>query len=108
MATQIAWIGCTATWMNLMSRWLHATIAGRRNGISLAIHKQVYGIDDLFIALTLVYAIWILVGYVLTEDGNKNCLKRKGITAMMIKCDKGYSGLSLQCKFFFDLHFACE
>jgi hypothetical protein len=37
-------------------------------------------------------------GYVLTEDGNKNCLKRVGNTATMIKCDKGYSGLSLQCK----------
>ena len=37
-------------------------------------------------------------GYVLTEDGNKNCLKRIGDTATMIKCDKGYSGLSLQCK----------
>ena len=38
-------------------------------------------------------------GYVLTEDGNKNCLKRVGDKATMIKCDKGYSGLSLQCKF---------
>ena len=36
-------------------------------------------------------------GYVLTEDGNKNCLKRVGDKATMIKCDKGYSGLSLQC-----------
>jgi hypothetical protein len=38
-------------------------------------------------------------GYVLTEDGNKNCIKRVGDTATMIKCDKGYSGISLQCKY---------
>ena len=38
-------------------------------------------------------------GYVLTEDGNKNCLKRVGDKATMIKCDKGYSGISLQCKY---------
>ena len=37
-------------------------------------------------------------GYVLTEDGNINCLKRVGDKATMIKCDKGYTGLSLQCK----------
>ena len=37
-------------------------------------------------------------GYVLTEDGNKNCIKRVGDKATMIKCDKGYSGISLQCK----------
>lgn len=35
-------------------------------------------------------------GYVLTEDGNKHCLKRVGDRATTIKCDKGYSGLSLQ------------
>eukprot|EP01031_Cornospumella_fuschlensis_P044413 gene44413-54314_t len=35
-------------------------------------------------------------GYVLTEDGNKNCLKRVGDTATMIKCDSGYSALNLQ------------
>lgn len=38
-------------------------------------------------------------GYVLTEDNNKNCLKRdKGDKATVIKCLKGYSTLSLQCK----------
>jgi serine/threonine-protein phosphatase 6 regulatory ankyrin repeat subunit B len=35
-------------------------------------------------------------GYVLTEDGNKNCLKRVGDKATTIKCDKGYTGVSLQ------------
>lgn len=35
-------------------------------------------------------------GYVLTQDGNKNCVKRKGDKAILIKCDKGYSGLQLQ------------
>mmetsp|Transcript_357 Transcript_357/g.616 ORF Transcript_357/g.616 Transcript_357/m.616 type:complete len:853 (+) Transcript_357:60-2618(+) len=35
-------------------------------------------------------------GYVLTEDGNKNCLKRKGTEATMVRCDQGYSGLTLQ------------
>ena len=35
-------------------------------------------------------------GYVLTEDGNKNCLKRVGDKATTIKCDKGYTGISLQ------------
>jgi hypothetical protein len=39
-----------------------------------------------------------VIGYVLTEDGNKNCLKRTGVDASMVKCDKGYSGLALQCK----------
>jgi len=38
-------------------------------------------------------------GYILTEDNNKYCLKRFGNEARMIKCDKGYSGLSLQCTF---------
>lgn len=37
-------------------------------------------------------------GYVLTEDSNKFCLKRKGDKASMVKCDKGYSSLVLQCK----------
>ena len=35
-------------------------------------------------------------GYVLTEDGNKNCLKRTGDKVSTIKCDKGYTGVSLQ------------
>eukprot|EP01041_Mallomonas_annulata_P003068 gene3068-6016_t len=35
-------------------------------------------------------------GYVLTEDGNKNCIKRTGDLANVIKCDKGYSRLTLQ------------
>lgn len=37
-------------------------------------------------------------GYFLTEDGNKNCIKRVGDKAMVMKCDKGSSSLSLQCK----------
>lgn len=37
-------------------------------------------------------------GYVLTEGGNKNCLKREGTKASLVKCDKGYSGFNLQCK----------
>ena len=35
-------------------------------------------------------------GYVLTENNNKNCLKRLDDEATVIKCTKGYSGLSLQ------------
>lgn len=35
-------------------------------------------------------------GYVLTEDSNKNCIKRTGETVSVIKCDKGYSRLTLQ------------
>ena len=35
-------------------------------------------------------------GYVLTEDGNKNCVKRIGEKVSTIKCDKGYSAVSLQ------------
>lgn len=37
-------------------------------------------------------------GYFLTEDGNKNCIKRVGDKAMVMKCDKGSSSLSLQCE----------
>lgn len=36
-------------------------------------------------------------GFILTQDGNKNCLKRVGENAMVMKCDKGSSRLSLQC-----------
>ena len=39
-------------------------------------------------------------GYVLTEDNNKNCVKRNGEKAVVNKCLKGYSGLSLHCKCF--------
>ncbi len=39
-----------------------------------------------------------VAGYVLTENSNLNCLKRRGEEAVMVKCDKGYSTLSLQCK----------
>lgn len=35
-------------------------------------------------------------GYVLTEDGNKNCVKRVGEKVSTIKCDKGYTAVSLQ------------
>lgn len=35
-------------------------------------------------------------GYVLTESSNKNCIKRDGVRATLIKCDKGYSGFNLQ------------
>jgi len=38
-------------------------------------------------------------GYFLTEDSNKNCIKRVGDKATVIKCDKGSSSMSLQCKF---------
>lgn len=37
-------------------------------------------------------------GYALTEDGNKFCLKRKDDLPTIVKCDKGYSSFSLQCK----------
>ncbi|RYG67307.1 hypothetical protein EON64_07725, partial [archaeon] len=37
-------------------------------------------------------------GYVLTEDGNKYCLKRVGDTASIVKCDLGYSAVNLQCR----------
>ena len=47
----------------------------------------------------------IYTGYVLTEDSNKFCIKRKGENAVMIKCDKGYSGLSLQCILLFYFFF---
>ena len=39
-------------------------------------------------------------GYVLTEDDNKNCVKRDGDSAVVNKCIKGYSGLSLHCKYY--------
>jgi hypothetical protein len=45
-------------------------------------------------------------GYALTEDGSKNCLKRKGNEATMIRCEKGYSQISLQCKCF-SFHSLC-
>jgi len=35
-------------------------------------------------------------GYVLTEGGNKNCLKRNGEKTSVVKCDKGYLGLQLK------------
>jgi len=35
-------------------------------------------------------------GYVLTEGGNKNCLKRNGDKTSVVKCDKGYLGLQLK------------
>ncbi len=38
-------------------------------------------------------------GYVLTEDNNKNCVKRVGDKAVVNKCQKGYSGLALHCKY---------
>ena len=38
-------------------------------------------------------------GYFLTEDQNKNCLKRVGDKAMVMKCDKGSTGMSLQCTY---------
>lgn len=43
------------------------------------------------------------LGYFLTEDNNKNCVKRVGDKAMVMKCDKGSSSMSLQCEFFFAL-----
>ena len=36
-------------------------------------------------------------GYVLTQESNKNCIKREGDKLMVIKCDKGYSAFTLQC-----------
>lgn len=41
----------------------------------------------------------MFLGYALTEDGSKNCLKRKGNEATMIRCEKGYSQINLQCKY---------
>ena len=35
-------------------------------------------------------------GFALTEDNNKNCLKKVGTDATFIKCDKGFSQVSLQ------------
>jgi hypothetical protein len=39
-------------------------------------------------------------GYVLTEDNNKNCVKRVGDKAVVNKCQQGYSGLALHCKWY--------
>jgi hypothetical protein len=35
-------------------------------------------------------------GYVMTQDGSKNCLKRDGAAASMIKCSLGYTSVSLE------------
>ena len=35
-------------------------------------------------------------GFALTQDNNKNCLKKEGTNATFIKCDKGFSHVSLQ------------
>ena len=37
------------------------------------------------------------LGYFLTEDNNKNCIKRVGEKAVVMKCEKGSSSMSLQC-----------
>lgn len=35
-------------------------------------------------------------GYVLSEDGGKNCMHRDGTKAKMVKCDDGYTAMTLQ------------
>ena len=59
--------------------------------------KPIYDAQDsLCISLIFVYYERD-TGYALTEDGSKNCLKRKGSEATMIRCEKGYSHITLQC-----------
>lgn len=40
------------------------------------------------------------LGYFLTQDSNKNCIKKVGDNAVVMTCDKGSSSMSLQCKFY--------
>ena len=35
-------------------------------------------------------------GYILTENGNRNCLKKSGTDATLVKCDQGFSHVLLQ------------
>ena len=56
------------------------------------------GSSNICIVVTsFLLCIFFIEGYVLTEDGNKNCIKRVGDLATFIKCDKGYSTVQLQC-----------
>eukprot|EP01035_Chromulina_nebulosa_P017130 gene17130-22644_t len=72
---------------------------------SQCLSKAVCHLDDTSVKLTNCNHCgaqkWNIIGdtstgYVLTEDGNKFCIKRDGIHALVNKCDKGYSALTLQ------------